>query len=83
MLIETPILSGHESILQQQGHLAARQLLPGCRTLLEDHFAIGRQDGEGARSRKSANVAGIREQGIDAGNQQVLAEGRDHAQTSG
>ena len=50
VLIEAAILSGHESLLQQQGHLAAGQLLPGSRTLLEDHFAIGRQDGEGARS---------------------------------
>ena len=82
VLIEAPILSGHESLLQQQGHLAAGQLLPGSRTLLEDHFAIGRQDGEGARSRKSANAAGIGEQGIDAGDQKVLAEGRGHSQSA-
>ena len=73
VLIKAAILSCHESLLQQQRHLAAGQLLPGSRTLLEDHFAIGRQDGEGARSRKSANAAGIGEQGIDAGDQQVLA----------
>ena len=68
VLIKAAILGGHEGLLDQLRHLAARQPVPRGGPVLEDHAAVGIQHGEGAGAVVATQPASIGQQRIDAGH---------------
>ena len=78
VLVEAAIFGGHEGLLDQFWHLAARQPLPRRRSVLEQHGPIRIQHGEGAGAVVATQPPGIGQQEVDAGHKGALAEGRPH-----